>query len=119
MARILVVDDYPDFAKLAATLLRHDGHECRTATSVDEAVQAGLDFKPELLIVDWRLKDAAQGGMQVARPLLAALPGLKILIVTGSEADAVREQIGDLPVAKIVEKPFNARDEVRTVLGLP
>lgn len=116
MARILVVDDYPDFAKLVVNLLKVDRHDCRWAGDAAEAVRIGLEFKPDVLLVDWRLRDSADGGLAVARKLWEADPAIRILIMTGSPETIIRQAIGDLPVTKIMEKPFNALTEIRSLL---
>ncbi|AVS67948.1 hybrid sensor histidine kinase/response regulator [Paracidovorax avenae] len=50
--RILVVDDNEDIALALATLLQLDGHEVRTAAGGAEALEAGGQMCPEVVLMD-------------------------------------------------------------------
>ena len=67
--RVLVVDDYPDSAEISAMLLELFGHECRTATTGQEALAHAATFDPDIVILDIGLPDIS--GYEVARTLRA------------------------------------------------
>lgn len=50
--RILVVDDHPDAADVAAVLLRMAGYETAVAFDGLEAVEVARAFKPDLVLMD-------------------------------------------------------------------
>src|SRR5690349_10568421 len=65
--RVLIVDDCVDTAEIACELLRHDGHECLSATCGEYALGLEEAFKPELAILDIGLLD--MDGHDLARML--------------------------------------------------
>jgi CheY-like chemotaxis protein len=52
MAKILIVDDDPDFVEAMRIILEQHGHETASAASGDEGVQAVRDTNPDLVILD-------------------------------------------------------------------
>lgn len=117
MARILIVDDYPDFARLLVNVLSIDGHECRAAVAADEALRVAREFAPDLLLIDWTLRGATGDGLAVARALHAECPAARIAVMSGSPAAAVRAELAGMPVSAVLEKPFNALQVVRSLLA--
>lgn len=62
--RILVVDDERDLAALLAEELRRAGHEAAVAESAEEAIASVISAKPDLAILDIRMR--SQSGLQLA-----------------------------------------------------
>ena len=60
-ARILVVDDEPRYGTQLAEILRRDGHEVETAEDIVGALTTAQQFRPNVLLVDWMLKDRDTG----------------------------------------------------------
>ena len=81
--RVLIVDDYPDAADIACTLLTLHGHECRFACCGKEALETAQEFQPDIAILDIGLPDIS--GYEVAGALRKAYAGkpLYIAAVTG------------------------------------
>jgi CheY-like chemotaxis protein len=52
MAKILIVDDDPDFVEATRIILEQHGHDTASAASGDEGLQAVRDIKPDLVILD-------------------------------------------------------------------
>lgn len=52
MAKILIVDDDPDFVETTRIVLEQEGHETVAAASGDEALQAIRRAKPDLMVLD-------------------------------------------------------------------
>jgi DNA-binding response OmpR family regulator len=90
--RVLVVDDYPDSAEIACTLLGILGHESRLATSGRAAIEEAARFEPDIVILDIGLPDVS--GYEVARTLRARATGrpmhLTALTGWGQAADRMR-----------------------------
>jgi CheY-like chemotaxis protein len=55
--RILVVDDYRDAAEFFAVLLKHLGHDVRTASDGFQAIAVAEEFRPEVILLDLGLPD--------------------------------------------------------------
>src|SRR5687768_2968893 len=69
MARVLVVDDYPDAAEIACILLEILGHDCRSVMTGAAALEEAARFDPDIVILDIGLPDIS--GYDVARQLRA------------------------------------------------
>ena len=52
MARILVVDDDPDFVETTRIVLEQKGHKVLSASNGDESLQVIRSEKPDLVILD-------------------------------------------------------------------
>lgn len=90
--RILIVDDYPEAAEIACSLLSLFGHTCQSATCAADALTVADALDPDIGILDLGLPDIS--GFDLARELrrrprrrtlyLAALTGW------GAPADRAR-----------------------------
>jgi CheY-like chemotaxis protein len=65
--RVLVVDDNRDAADTLALLLELMGHQTRTAHDGLQALEAGADFEPEIVLLDIGLP--RMNGYEVCRKL--------------------------------------------------
>jgi CheY-like chemotaxis protein len=81
--RILVVDDNVDAAESLSDLLESLGQETRTAHSGPAALQAALDFRPDVVLLDIGLPGLS--GYEVARRFRAdeKLATATLVAVTG------------------------------------
>jgi len=89
--RVLVVDDNRDATVILSRLLQIAGHEPRVATNGEQALQAAVEFLPEAVLLDVGLPK--MDGYAVAKGLrdIPALQGVRIGLVSGFEADAMRQ----------------------------
>jgi CheY-like chemotaxis protein len=67
--RVLVVDDNPDACETLALLLELMGHEARTASDGPSALKAGMEFEPQVVLLDIGLPH--MNGYEVCRRLRA------------------------------------------------
>ena len=81
--RVLIVDDYPDAAETACTLLSLLGHDCQFATCGKDALALSARFDPDVAILDVGLPDVS--GFDLARELRRLFAGkpLYLAAVTG------------------------------------
>src|ERR1035438_5691213 len=66
MARILCVDDESHAAKLKCIILETAGHQATPATSVSEAIALIEANRYDVVVTDWRLRDASGRDIVVA-----------------------------------------------------
>ena len=87
--KILVVDDHAIFRKGLVGLLKPepDLEIVGEAGSVREAVEQALRLRPDLILLDFSLPDGT--GLDAMQPILAKLPGCKIVFLTIQDADDV------------------------------
>lgn len=104
MTKLLLVDDEKSSRLAIEEYLSAQGFEVRSVADGDEAVAAGLEMAPNVLVCDWLLPGETSG-LEVVRALLDAYPSLKVLIVTGLPVTQVARETQDLPVAVILSKP--------------
>ena len=110
MARITVVNDYPDFVEMMTSILDEmAGHEV-TGFDVSEATVDDLvETHPDLLIVDLDIADVVLGnGTKLDDRAAAALGPVPMIVCSGNIA-ALREradEFGDLSNVYSLEKPF-------------
>lgn len=120
LSRILIADDEKLATVALKIFLSDQGYEVRTATSPDKTIREGLAFRPDLLLVDYLL-GPGQRGTDVARTLLAQLPGLKVLIMTGLPSDRL-DSTDDLGGYSVIRKPLDldqVRRSVAELVGAP
>jgi DNA-binding NarL/FixJ family response regulator len=88
-ARVLVVDDDPDFRGLVVRIVAGtDGVEVREADSVATAIETALSMKPGAALVDVGLPDG--NGIDLAR-WLSAMPWGPHIVLTSTDPDAATQ----------------------------
>jgi two-component system NtrC family response regulator/two-component system nitrogen regulation response regulator GlnG len=108
MARILIVDDEKSYRRYLAKHLAGEGHEVRSASSSDEAIEVAAEFLPDVLILDWMLNNACD--LKVAEALPEINPDVRTILITGFESERARHEALDLPIFRFIEKPFDIND---------
>lgn len=92
--RILVVDDNLDSAESLAMLLKHAGHEIRTAHDGLEALEAAEAFRPDVILLDIGMPKL--NGIEVARRIRKKPWGGSIVLVAltgwGQQEDRARSR---------------------------
>lgn len=85
--RILIADDHSLFRDGLRSLLSANGHEViGEARNGREAVQLAQELEPDLVLMDVSMPEL--DGLEATRMLTAAMPGVKVVILTASEDDA-------------------------------
>ena len=123
MARILVVDDEEDMVDVIRLVLESEGHVVRSELDPQRAVQAAIEFVPELVLTDLVMPE--MDGHQVFRAL-REVPGLdKVPFAFLTSRDRPIDLMVGLHVlgaADYITKPFDRLDllrRVRKLLGGP
>lgn len=89
MARILVVDDDPDFVAVVTTILKSAGYEVDTAANGGQALQRMRAKRPDCILLDIMMSYVLDG-LDVTRemaqdPALKDIPVLIVSSLTGVE----------------------------------
>ncbi|HLJ94629.1 MAG TPA: PAS domain S-box protein [Gemmataceae bacterium] len=105
--RVLVVDDNVDQADSAALLLQVSGHEARVAYSGPAALEAAVEYRPDLVLMDIGLP--GMDGYEVARRLRQqpSLRGTMLVAVTGYGQDSDRQRSRQAGFDHHLVKPVN------------
>jgi CheY-like chemotaxis protein/anti-sigma regulatory factor (Ser/Thr protein kinase) len=104
--RVLIADDIEDNRQLLAQLLEPVGFETRLATNGAEAVQEFEEWRPHLILMDFRMP--VLDGREAIRRIRAMAGGMgpKIIAVTASAMDENRQQLLEIGADDFIGKPF-------------
>ncbi len=116
--RVLVVNDESRYRVYLSARLRREGHQVAVAGNAREAVDVGLRFCPEVLVIDWMLADRVNG-LDVTRALRGVDPDLVTLLITGFASDDLRVQARRARCACLIEKPFDPETLVAAIDRAP
>lgn len=114
MAKILVVDDSPEFLDVVKDILDHVGHEVFCALNASQALSTLESQNIDLLITDMVMPDHESS--EFITEIKLKEPKLPLIVVSGypnylREADLLK-------VDKIISKPFKMNEIIDTVTEL-
>lgn len=114
--RVLVVDDNVDMAESMAMLVKAAGHDVRTIHEGPGALQASLDYRPHVVLLDIGLP--GMDGHEVARQIRQepALQSVILVALTGYGQDSDRQASLEAGFAHHLVKPADFKD-VRAILS--
>lgn len=103
---LLLVDDEPAVLNLASIFLQKAGYKVFTAPNGPEALALFQEIRAstEILVTDVRMP--VMDGLQLARSLREAKPGLKIVYMSGFPASEDLQEEINQGNAKFLPKPF-------------
>jgi len=109
-ARVLVIDDHIEMARLLADEFADAGYHATCAASGAEGLAAMSGEAIDLVLTDLRMKD--MDGLDVLRAVRSVDPGIPVIIMTAfgsvdSAVEAIRQG-----AFHYVTKPFNAQDVI-------
>ncbi len=113
--RVLVIDDNIDAAQSLGMLFTASGHEVRMAYDGLGAVEAALDFRPDLMVIDIGLPGFS--GLEVAKRIrkLAPLENIVLVALTGYGQATDRARALEAGFDHHLVKPADF-DEVQKIL---
>jgi len=114
--RVLVVDDNVDTALSFSMLLRASGHDVQTAHDGLKAVQAAIDYRPDIVLLDIGLPGL--NGYEVAKEIRKH-PDFKhvvLVALTGYGQDSDRQASGEAGFTHHLVKPARF-DELQKILA--
>jgi two-component system, cell cycle sensor histidine kinase and response regulator CckA len=117
--RILLVEDDDKVRKLAAAMLSRLGYEIEVAASPTEALARSAEITGP---IDLLLTDVVMPGMngsELHQKLLATLPGLKVLFMSGYTENVIVHHGVLRDATSFIQKPFSLADladKIQTLL---
>ncbi len=114
MARILVVDDDPDFVEITRTILESNGYEVASAANGDQALKAMRQNQPDLVLLDVMMSTVLDG-LNLSHaisedPELRKVPVIMISSITGSPAAGMFPTDEYIPIDAWISKPVQPDD---------
>jgi len=106
--KILVADDSPIVRKTLCRILeaQEDYDVCAEAENGEEAVALSIKHRPDVIILDMTMP--VMNGIDAAREIKQALPGVPIILVTQYTEVATRTAFTNLRVDRVVSKSDGA-----------
>ena len=114
MKKVLIVDDEPSYRDPLRSALSSEGLEMRTAADGRDAFKVAAGFGPDILIMDWVLRNR-EDGVQVAETLIKKNPNLRLIMITGYPTAGLEAQIKDFGPAQILAKPFRLDELIAAI----
>ena len=104
--RVLIADDVEDNRELLVQILGPVGFEVRLATDGEQAVEEFEQWRPHLILMDFRMP--VMDGHEAIRRIRAAAGGKepKIIAVTASALDENRQELLAIGADDFIGKPF-------------
>ncbi len=115
---VVVVDDDPAIRRALARLLRSASLEVEVFGSAGDLLARNGSLRPACLVVDVHLPDI--DGISLLRQLVAATPGLPVVMVTGDRSPELGLRALQAGAAAVLVKPFDEErllDEIRRALA--
>ena len=106
-AKILVVDDEAQIARVLKTTLSARGYSVRTASDGDDALQVMKSWTPDLVITDLRMPN--MDGVELCRQLRAK-SGIPIIVLSVRNEERTKVEALDAGADDYVTKPFNVNE---------
>jgi DNA-binding response OmpR family regulator len=116
---ILIVDDESGYREPLTAMLGCEGYRVCAAASGREAIEASSHFPPDLIIVDWMLRDQTDG-LAVIQTLRSSFPSLKTIVITGYPTATLETRIANVPGCQLLAKPFTWKElttAISTLVG--
>ena len=83
--KVMIVEDEHDILLLYKDYLKSKGYSViASSTTADEAFIDFEKYKPDLIIIDYKLP-GIKNGLQAAKEILTKFPSARILIITAHE----------------------------------
>jgi CheY-like chemotaxis protein len=111
MAKVLVVDDDPDFVKVTSKVLEKAGHEVVSAANGAKALQAMRQDPPDVVLLDIMMAYILDG-LDVSRemaedPSLKDIPVIMVTSLTGVKGSGMLPTDEYVPVDEWLSKPVD------------
>jgi adenylate cyclase len=122
MAKILVVDDDPDFGEITRLILTSKGYDVETASSGDLALRMMRATPPDLVLLDVMMASVLDG-LHVAHTMHddPALKHIPVIMITSIASSPMAEAFPTdeyVPVSAWLSKPVQPGDLLAQVVRL-
>ncbi|MFZ1404137.1 MAG: response regulator [Anaerolineae bacterium] len=129
MAKILVVDDDPDFVEVMRTVLTVDGHTVVSASSSADGMRQLAREQPDLVILDVIMSTVLDGltmsQSMADDPELRHVPIIMVTSIANTDYAALFPLSDYIHIDAFLSKPVNPRelrtkvDDLLTVVSVP
>ena len=114
--RVLLVDDHALVLDATRILLEHLGYRVTACRSPFQAIAAFRESPADFSLILTDLSMQELNGAELARELLAARPGIPIVVCSGYELAGLAQHVRDLGIREVLSKPVQ-RDQLAAALA--
>lgn len=119
MAKILVVDDDPDFAEITRIILETDGHQVIGAANGEQALSKMREDKPDLVLLDVMMSYVLEG-LDVCKEMrtdheLRSIPIIMVSSIASSPHAEMFPTNEYLPINAWISKPVQPDDLLKKI----
>ena len=113
-ATVLIVDDEPEILDTTKWAFEMAGFKVHTAASAEEALPQAESFRPEVLLIDYKLPQ--MNGLELLSKVRPWIPDAIAIMITGltHQSEDLEEESRRLGAAGFLHKPL----QLETVLKL-
>jgi two-component system response regulator DesR len=102
----LIVDDHAAMRQMIRSLLGGGDHATRECGDGDTALRVAAEFRPDAVTLDVRMPGL--GAFAVARALRAALPAVRLIVVTSYDQPDYRDAAREVGAAFVLKDDLSA-----------
>lgn len=111
---ILIVEDEMIIALMLEQMINRIGHKViDKVSSGEDAIQAALDYKPDLILMDIRL-NGAMDGIEATKKINERHP-TPVIFVTGNSDEVYKRRIQKIEYKDFLTKPVTYQELNRSV----
>src|SRR3989338_9498468 len=103
--KLMVVDDEIDVCNFVKSFFEMRGFKVTTALNGDEAISKLLQDRPDIVILDVKMRREAEG-LEYLPKIKQTLPTAKVMMVTGVEDEKTIESAKKLGADDYITKPL-------------
>ena len=115
LPNILVIEDIPESAELAAQILRRHGHTVRIAGTGKLGLEMALTEKPDLIVYDYWLPDLDARTFLTRLRSNAGFEKVPVLACTASPTAAMDPVVGQQGFSGMIHKPYRVTNFMETI----
>ncbi len=112
MLRALVIDDDKLIRWSLQEIFSQEGHHVDTVATVSDALTQAEKSSYHLIFADMEIDEA--NTIEMLRKLKNLQPKAEITILSAQTRQQIEQQIAELSISNIIEKPFNS-DQIRSM----
>ena len=117
---ILVADDESHIVHVVKLKLTNAGYRVVTASDGEEALDAALQHRPDLLVTDYQMP--LMSGLELCQELFATpeMKELPVLMLTARGFSIEPEELAITGIREVLSKPFSPREvlaKVQAIVG--
>ncbi len=113
--RVLIVDDEPEILDTTRWAFELAGFQVQTAASAEEALPRAESFRPEVLLIDYKLPQ--MNGLELLRKIRSWIPNAVAIMITGltHQSENLEEESRRLGAVGFLHKPLQLDSVLKMV----